>query len=179
MRNGGRPPTASGDDAGGAEFFDAIAEAELGQHFVGVLAQIWGNAGERGRGAVEVGGVAGETCPSDGRMIELCEHTDRLGVGIIHDLGGREHHRKSHAFELEACDGLGLCEVGSHGVAHVDDGFEHVAVHASLSHSGDAGVVEPFNVQGLAHSGEVGVGGGHDDAPAVVEAHGLEAGVEA
>ena len=175
----------SGDDAGAAEFLNAMAEAELGQHFVGVLTEVGGEAGEGGRCAVEVGGVARETCQANGRVLELGEHSDRPGLGVVHDLGGREHHCKSPRSRSKRALASALGGVGGHGVAHVQNRFEHVAVLPPLADGGDAGIVEAFDTPRAlrmppAKSASV-VGTAMPPPPPtqIEEAHGLKAGVEA
>ena len=72
----------------------------------------------------------------------------------------------------------GLREVRRVRVDHVHDRLHDVAVLAPLRHGRDARVVPALDVERLAHALEVGVGGGRDDPPPVLEPHRLEAGDE-
>src|SRR5581483_9465457 len=79
------------DDARGAQIRDAVAEAELLQHLVGVGADRRGRRARRRGRPAEARGMAGLTDAARDRVHVLDEETDGPRVRIVDELGRRQH----------------------------------------------------------------------------------------
>ena len=137
---------------------DPVAQAELGEDLVGVLA-------ERRGGPPSAAGVAPNRVGWRGRRVRPATWWSgssnspmATACGSRVSSSGERIIANGHPLGLEARGGLRHRQVGGHGVAQVHDRPSRSRCCDALADGGDARVVVAVDPEGAAHAGEVGVG---------------------